>query len=138
MNTYKFDELNIGKEVDFTHTFSSDDMDQFSNLTGDHNPLHADEEYAQTTEFKGTVVHGMLAGSLFSTLVGMYLPGKYCLFLSLDMQFHNPVKPGQEVVVYGKIINKIDSLKILEIEAKITDKDDKKLIPALIKVKVLK
>ncbi len=80
----------------------------------------------------------MLAGSLFSTLVGMYLPGKYCLFLSLEMQFHNPVKPNQEIKVHGEIINKISSLKILEIKAKIIDKDNKILIPALIKVKVLK
>jgi len=138
MNTYTFDEVNVGQEVNFTHTFTPKDVMRFSELTGDMNPLHTDEEYSKNTEFGGKIVHGMLVGSLFSTLVGMYLPGKYCLFLSLEMQFHNPIKSNQEVVVYGKILNKIQSLKILEIEAKITSKDNKVLIPALIKVKVLK
>lgn len=138
MKTYEFSELSVGHEADFTHTFSLEDVAQFSKLTGDFNPLHADEEYAKNTEFGGRVVHGMLAGSLFSTLVGMYLPGKYCLVLSVEMQFHNPVRPGQELKVRGEITNKINSLKILEIKAKISDKDNKILVPALIKVKVLK
>ena len=138
MKNYEFAELTVGQEANFARTFTLEDMAQFSKLTGDFNPLHTDEEYAKNTEFGGRVVHGLLAGSLFSTLVGMYLPGKYCLVLSLEMQFHNPVKPNHEIRVHGEIVNKINSLKILEIKAKIIDQDNKILIPALIKVKVLK
>ena len=138
MKTYEFSDLSVGQAADFIHTFSLEDVEQFSKLTGDFNPLHADEEYAKNTEFGGRVVHGLLAGSLFSTLVGMYLPGKYCLVLSVEMQFHNPVRPNQEIRVHGEIVNKINSLKILEIKAKIIDQDNKILVPALIKVKVLK
>ena len=63
-----------------THQFTEDDVNTFSNLTGDNNPLHMDSNYASTTAAGGRVVHGMLAASFISTLVGVKIPGQGALW----------------------------------------------------------
>lgn len=138
MKTYIFDELKIGQEASFGRVFSVEDIEKFAAVTGDLNPLHMDANYAAQTEFKGRVVHGMLAGSLFSTLVGMHLPGKNCLYLSQGLNFHLPIKPGDKLRIYGKIISKNEAFKIVEIETKIFDENNKTLITGVAKVKLLK
>ncbi|KKU51521.1 MAG: hypothetical protein A3A28_00365 [Candidatus Sungbacteria bacterium RIFCSPLOWO2_01_FULL_47_32] len=137
-NTYVFDELTIGQSYEFTRVIKDTDIKIFSELTGDRNPLHVDSEYARTTQFGGVVAHGMLVSSLFSTLVGMYLPGKYCLYLSQDLQFRNPLRPNEEVRVHGKIISKHASLRIIEIRTVVFGANDKVMVDGLAKVKVLK
>lgn len=138
MEEFVFAELKIGQEAFFERVFSIEDIKKFADLSGDFNPLHVDKSYAEKTEFGGQIVHGMLAGSFFSTLVGMYLPGKNCLYLSQTLQFHYPIMPEEKIKVYGKIIQKIGALKIIEIETRIFDKNNKALITGAAKVRVLK
>ena len=58
-------------------------LKKFSDFTGDNNPLHTDENYANTTKFGKRVCHGMLLSSFFSRPVGMELPGKHALYFSV-------------------------------------------------------
>jgi hypothetical protein len=69
---YSFDDIHVGQTASFDRTVSVMDVDTFADLSGDKNPLHTDDTYASTTQFKQRVVHGMLTASFFSTLVGMY------------------------------------------------------------------
>tara|TARA_Y100000310_G_C20159597_1_gene568537 strand:+ start:159 stop:590 length:432 start_codon:yes stop_codon:yes gene_type:complete len=126
-----------GKKVKFEKTLTVQDIDSFAKLTGDKNPLHCDEEYAIKTKFKRRIPHGMLAGSFFSTLVGMYLPGKNCLYLSQNLLFHKPVPLNEPIIISGEIITKIDSLNILIIHTSIKDKLGNLIIDGEAKVKVL-
>jgi 3-hydroxybutyryl-CoA dehydratase len=119
MNDHNFEDLEVGKIFEFLRTISTEDVDNFSKLTGDFNSLHNDQEYAETTEFKGRIAHGMLVGSLFSTLFGMVCPGKRNLYLSQNLNFRKPVPLNSTVIVRGKIKNKIESLKILVVETEI-------------------
>lgn len=138
MKEFLFDELVVGQEANFLRVLTMSDIEAFTRLSGDFNPLHVDDSYAKNTPMAGLVAHGMLASSLFSTLVGMHMPGKYCLYLSQDIQFRKPVRPDFELVVYGKIINKIEALKIVDIETSIATTSDEVLITGLARVKVLK
>lgn len=115
----KYSEIEVGLAYSFEREISNKDLMDFAGLTGDFNPLHTDKEFGKKSSFKNNIVHGMLAGSLFSTLVGMYCPGKKCLYLSQTLQFKNPIFPGDKVLVKGTIIDKNDSIKLVTIKTEV-------------------
>ena len=111
-----YDELAVGDAASFTVTISESLVREFAGISGDRNPLHVDPAYASETSFKRPVAHGMIAGALFSRLVGMYLPGKYSLYLSQTLRFRAPIFPETEVTIRGKVIHKSDANKIVSVE----------------------
>lgn len=131
----KFLNIKIGSEYGFSRTFSFEDIITFAKLTGDFNPLHVNPQYRNNI-FKKNIVHGMLAGSLFSTLVGMHCPGKNCLYLSQEIEFIKPIYPDQEIFIKGTVTNKVKALKILYIKTEILVKG-RTVIKGQAKVKVL-
>jgi acyl dehydratase len=89
-----FDELSIGDAAQIVRTFTNEDIELFANVSGDVNPTHLDQDYAEETGFHGVVAHGMLGGSMFSTVLGTLLPGPGTIYLGQDLRFRGPVKPG--------------------------------------------
>ncbi len=138
LNEYTFEELEVGLKESFTKKITKKDISLFSEISGDKNPLHLDEEYAKTTEFKKCVVFGMLGSVMHSTLAGMYLPGKYSLILREESSFVNPIYPGDKLTMIGELIEKKDFGKLLFIETKILNQDNKSVIRGKLVVKVLK
>ncbi len=108
----------------------------FAKLTGDKNPLHLDYGYARKTEFGEPIVHGMLLGSFFSTLVGMLCPGQNALYLSQDLRFKNPLKFGHTIVIAGVVAAKYDATKIIDVKTTIKDEKGTIIVDGLAKVKV--
>lgn len=115
-----FKDIAAGDSAHFERTITAGDIAAFANLTGDTNPLHVNEEYAARTQFGKPLVHGMFLASLLSTLVGMHLPGKRCLYLGQTLQFKKPVFAGDTVRVTGAVATKSDSTRILTIATVIT------------------
>ena len=87
-----------------------------------------DKDYASTTTFEKRVVDGMLLASFLSKIVGMHLPGKHALYFSQSLNFRSPCFIGDTITVSGVVIDKSPSTKILKIESKITNQDDKILL----------
>jgi 3-hydroxybutyryl-CoA dehydratase len=85
----------IGSFAEIKHTFTQPVVNQFAGLCGDNNPLHSDPEFAKTTMFKGTIVHGIFVSSLFSTLFGRSMKG--AVYVSQSLNFRAPVHVGKEV-----------------------------------------
>ena len=133
----KFEEISIGQKVCFDAQISKEMVEKFAELSGDHNPLHMDESYAKNSQFKQRISHGMLLGSFFSQLVGMHIPGKKCLYLSQNLNFHNPCYINDEISVEGIVKEKSDSTKMLEIETTIRNKKNKLLVDGIARVMVL-
>jgi len=136
MNDYTYKDIEIGKVFEFRRCLNTSNADKFTELTGDKNPLHNDNEYAKNTQFGGRVAHGMLAASLFSTLFGVVCPGKRNLYLSQTLNFRKPVMLGSDLVVRGKVKNKIDSLKLLVVDTEILFNEEV-MIDGEAKVKVM-
>ncbi len=111
----RMEDIQIGDTASFDRLWTEEDVLIFATLSGDTNPLHMDDDYAQTTQFKKRLVHGMLVASVCSTLVGMYIPGKRCLYLSQTLSFKKPVFIGDTVVVTGVVTAKSSVTKILSI-----------------------
>jgi len=112
-NDYSYEDIRVGQVVEFEKTITESLVSKFVEMTGDRNPLHTDKKYASTTQFKEKIVHGMLAASFFSTLVGMYCPGKRNLYLSQTLNFKSPLTFNKKIKIRGEIKQKIDALKII-------------------------
>jgi acyl dehydratase len=80
------EDFESGQHSSFTKTFTDEDVRRFIEITGDTNPLHVDDEFAVRTQFGRRIIHGMLA-SLFSTMVGMLLPGTGAIYRSQTLRF---------------------------------------------------
>lgn len=141
MNEYLYSELYVGKKENFTVQVTKDLEDCFREMTGDCNPLHKDDDFAKEIgngKFKSHVTFGMLTASFYSTLAGVYLPGKYSLIHSLDIKFQKPVYIGDELIVSGEIVNKQDELKLIQIKATIRNQNSQNVSKADMKVLVMK
>ena len=96
-----------GQHASYTKTFTDDDVQRFVAITGDVNPLHVDDAFAARTRFGRRVVHGMLTASLFSTMVGMFIPGTGAIYRSQTLTFLLPVYVGETVTAHF-VIRSID------------------------------
>ena len=76
----KYSDLKAGQKASLQKKITEDDLSHFIAITGDKNPLHVDALFAEQTFFGQRIAHGMLSASLFSTLVGMHIPGTPGLF----------------------------------------------------------
>jgi acyl dehydratase len=130
---YTFDEINIGLTKEFQITITESMVNNFANISGDFSPIHIDEEYAKSTIFQKRIVHGMLLAFL-SRMQGMYLPGKHALYFSQNLEFHNPCFINDKIKISSIVIDKSESTKILKIESKITNQNDKLLLHGIGKV----
>jgi 3-hydroxybutyryl-CoA dehydratase len=137
MNNYKFVDIHVGLEESFSVRVKSEKLDKFLKISGDINPLHTDTEYSKSKGFSDRVVYGMLTASFFSTLVGVYLPGKYCILQGIDIQFSKPVYIDDILTITGKVSYINEAYKQIEIKAIIINQDNEKVSKATIKVGVM-
>jgi acyl dehydratase len=94
--------LDVGDLVEFTKTISEDDVRSFAAASGDTNPLHLDDEFADRTRFRGRIAHGTLVGGLISAALAR-LPG-LTIYLSQDLEFHNPVRVGDRLTAVCEVV----------------------------------
>jgi len=87
----------IGDSASISKTITDADIHAFADVTGDHNPIHLDDEYAATTRFGGRIAHGMLSASLISGVLASELPGAGSVYLSQTLKFVKAVFPGDTV-----------------------------------------
>ena len=137
MNEYKFSDIEIGLGESFEVKIDTSKMDKFLDISNDINPLHVDSNYAKKKGFPDRVVYGLLTSSFYSTLVGVYLPGKYCILQGIDIQFSKPVYIGDALKISGKVSYINEAYKQIEIKAFITNQNNEKVSKATIKTGVI-
>ncbi len=97
VQSYSLEDLTVGMSASFRKTVTDEDIVRFADISGDVNPVHLDEAYAEKTMFKGRIAHGMLSAAFISTVFGTRLPGAGCIYLSQSLRFRAPVKIGDTV-----------------------------------------
>ncbi|ELY4817761.1 MaoC family dehydratase [Cronobacter malonaticus] len=95
---YAIENIKVGMTESYSQTITDADVKGFAGLSGDRNPVHMDENYAQSSRFKRRIAHGMLSTSFFSALFGTKLPGEGCVYVSQNVIFKKPVYVGDTVV----------------------------------------
>jgi len=108
----------IGEKAQTRKAISEDDVASFANLTGDFNPVHLDDEYAQKTRFRGRIIHGMLTAGLISAVLGMKLPGPGCIYLSQDLKFIRPARIGDTLTAEVEVERWDASKKIVGLKTR--------------------
>ncbi len=93
---YALEDLSVGMTDAYVHTLTEADVQAFADVSGDHNPLHLDEDFARATRFKGRIAHGMLSASFFSTALAR-LPGPGTIYLTQNLAFKAPVRIGDTI-----------------------------------------
>ncbi|HEY0182080.1 MAG TPA: MaoC family dehydratase [Rhodopila sp.] len=96
-NGYLFEDLHVGQTATLSKTITDADIQMYSMVSLDTNPIHLDEEVARHSRFGGRVAHGMLSAGLISALLGTRLPGPGTIYLSQSLIFRAPVKIGHTV-----------------------------------------
>lgn len=96
----RFEDLYVGMTYAMSKAFSSEEVQAFSQLSMDDNPLHIDDDFAKNGLFGRKIVHGFLSASLFSAIIGTKMPGEGSVYLSQSMKFYKPVYHNQIVTAY--------------------------------------
>ena len=94
----------IGTQATLSRTITEDDILLFALVSGDHNPIHLDAEYAEKTLFGKRIAHGFLIGSLISAVLGNDMPGPGSIYLGQTLKFLAPIHIGDTVTVTVKVV----------------------------------
>ncbi len=97
LNGYDIEDIQVGMCATFAKTITEADIVLFAAVSGDNNAMHINEEFAQTTQFKGRIAHGMLSASVISAAIAGRLPGPGTIYLGQNLRFKAPVRPGDTV-----------------------------------------
>ncbi len=97
LHGFYIDELKPDMTAVYVRTVTETDIVQYSQISGDDNPLHVNEEFAKQTAFKGRIAHGMLTCGYISAVLGTKLPGPGCAYLNQNFNFRAPVRIGDTV-----------------------------------------
>lgn len=89
--------LAVGQSAETVKTVTQKDIELFAEVSGDHNPVHLDADFAAATAFKGIIAHGMLSASFISAILGTTLPGEGTIYMGQNLKFLAPVRPGDAV-----------------------------------------
>lgn len=97
MQGYDVEDIDVGMAATFSKTITEADIVLFAGVSGDNNAIHINDEFATTTRFGGRIAHGFLTASVISAAVANRLPGPGTIYLSQELNFRAPVRPGQTV-----------------------------------------
>ncbi len=103
LHGYYLEDLSVGMSDVFAKTVSEADIVLFAGVSGDTNPVHINQQFAEATPFKGRIAHGILSASFISTVLGTLLPGPGAVYISQNLRFRAPVKAGDTVVARATV-----------------------------------
>lgn len=102
--------IKIDESAKYTKEIQEADIQKFADVSGDMNPIHLDEEYANNSMFGKRIAHGMLSASFISNVIGNQLPGEGTIYMKQSLEFCKPVYIGDTVTAVVTIKD-IDELR---------------------------
>ena len=87
----------VGDTAELSRQVTAEDIVRFTEISGDRNPLHYDEEAAKASRFGEIVVQGGVTSAVLNAVVAEKLPGPGTVFLNVTWDFRAPVRPGDTI-----------------------------------------
>src|SRR5213593_1650633 len=113
----------VGQRAERSRTVDAIDIELFTRISGDRNPLHYDEKVAKSTRFGGIVVQGGITSAILNAVVAEDLPGPGSVFLHVDWDFRAPVRPGDEITAEVEVLEARQDKPITKLRTTITRED---------------
>jgi len=117
------DHPEVGQTARRTRTVTAHDIELFSELTGDRNPLHYDERAAANSRFGGIIVQGGVTSGLLNAVVAEDLPGPGSVFLHVEWDFRAPVRPGDEITAEVEVLEAREDKPLTKLRTTITNQE---------------
>jgi len=117
------DNINVGQKAKRSIQLTEEHVKSYAEMTGDHNPLHFDEDFASRTKFKRLVVQGGLTTGLLHALVAMDMPGPGTVFLSQNWKFTAPVFIGDTITAEAEVLSVHATKPVTQLKVLITRQD---------------
>ena len=121
-------ELNIGDTSSFSKTISESDIYLFAGITGDLNPAHINQVYAENTFFKERIAHGLLLGGFISSVIGMKLPGPGTIYIKQELNFLAPAKIGDTITASVEVVEIIEEKNRVKLKTICKNQYDKLVV----------
>ena len=112
-----------GDRASRTRTVTARDIELFTELTGDRNPLHYDVDAAAASRFGGIIVQGGVTSGLLNAVVAEDLPGPGSVFLHVDWSFKAPVRPGDEITAEVEVLEAREDKPITKLRTTVSTAD---------------
>lgn len=113
----------VGQTARRSRLVTARDIELFTEISGDRNPLHYNEEAARATRFGGIVVQGGVTSAILNAVVAEDLPGPGTVFLQVNWAFRAPVRPGDTITGEVRVTKVRDDKPITELETRVTTAD---------------
>ena len=113
----------VGDRAARTRTVRARDIELFTELTGDRNPLHYDERAAASSRFGGIIVQGGVTSGLLNAVVAEDLPGPGSVFLHVEWDFRAPVRPGDEITAEVEVLEAREDKPLTKLRTTITNQE---------------
>jgi len=131
-------DLAIGDTFTKSRTITDELIRAFAELSGDHNPIHLDEDFAAKTRFGRRIAHGMLSGAFISAVLGFEFRERKIVYLSQTMKFTAPVFIGDTVTTTATVRNIREDKGIVTLETTCTKQDGTVAVQGHAMVMILK
>src|SRR5690242_12121036 len=115
--------VEVGQRAQRRRVVREQDIELFTELTGDRNPLHYDEAAAAQSRFGGIIVQGGVTSGLLNAVVAEDLPGPGSVFLHVDWSFRAPVRPGDEITAEVEVLEVRPDKPIAKLRTTIANQD---------------
>jgi acyl dehydratase len=115
--------MRVGDTARRTRRVSARDIELFTEITGDRNPLHYDEQAAERSRFGGLIVQGGVTSGLLNAVVAEDLPGPGSVFLHVDWSFKAPVRPGDEITAEVEVLEAREDKPLTRLRTTIANQD---------------
>lgn len=122
------DDLKIGERASFSKTISESDVYLFAGITGDFNPAHVNQPYAEKSFFKARIAHGILVAGLLSAVMANQLPGPGTVYIHQDLNFTAPVYIGDTVTAQVEILSINHENNRVELKTTCTNQNGEKVV----------
>ena len=99
------DELNVGDQASFSKTVTESDVYLFAGITGDFNPVHINQTYAEKTVFKSRIAHGIMVAGMLSAVMATQMPGPGAVYISQELNFTAPVYIGDTITAQAEVLS---------------------------------
>ena len=123
-----YDEIAVGDSASVVRTLNREDIELFAIMSGDVNPAHLDQEYAESEIFQKVIAHGMWGGALISTVLGTKMPGPGTIYLGQTLKFKRPVGIGDTITVTVTAAEKDDEKKRIVFDCVCANQEGKPVI----------